>query len=88
VIYEIPEKELLELDILESVPQGLYNRETFLVLGENDEWQKTDLYRVAEPKGPFRPARSYVDLMLDGAKLHGLDPEYVKKIEGFFENSI
>jgi hypothetical protein len=88
VIYEIPEKELLELDILESVPQGLYNRETFLVLGETNEWQKADLYRVAEPKGPFRPARSYVDLMLDGAKIHGLDPEYVKKIEGFFENSI
>jgi hypothetical protein len=88
VIYEIPEKELLELDILESVPQGLYNRETFLVLGENNEWQKADLYRVAEPKGPFRPARSYVDLMLDGAKAHGLDPEYVKKIEGFMEYSI
>jgi hypothetical protein len=87
VIYEIPEKELLELDILESVPQGLYKRETFMVLGENNEWQKADLYRVTEPKGPFRPARSYVDLMLNGARAHGLDPIYVKKIESFYEHS-
>jgi hypothetical protein len=87
VIYEVPEEELLELDILESVPQGLYKRETFRVLGENSEWQKADLYRVTDPKGPFPPARSYVDLMFSGAKAHSLDPIYVKKIESFYTDS-
>ena len=87
VIYEIPEQELIDLDILESVPQGLYKRETFRVLGENMEWQKADLYRVSDPKGPFIPSRSYVELMLTGAKAHGIDPEYVKKIEELYEES-
>jgi gamma-glutamylcyclotransferase (GGCT)/AIG2-like uncharacterized protein YtfP len=87
VIYDVPEDELLELDVLESVPQGLYRRETFLVLGEAKEWHEADLYRVVEPKGPFTPSRSYVELMLAGAKAHGLAHEYVKKIEEIYERS-
>jgi len=87
VIYEVPDDELLELDVLESVPQGLYRRETFLVLGEDGKWHEADLYRVAEPKGPFTPSRGYVELMLAGAKAHGLAPEYVKKIEEIYEVS-
>ena len=35
VIYECDESEIKELDILESVPQGLYKREVFKVLGED-----------------------------------------------------
>ena len=81
VIYDVPEKELKELDILESVPQGLYKRETFLVLGEDGGWHQADLYRVSEPKGPFTPSKSYVELMLAGAREHGLAPEYIRKIE-------
>lgn len=88
VIYECDEKELLELDILESVPQGLYKRETFKVLGEDLEWHLADLYRVAKPMGPFTPARGYVELMLSGARDHGLDPEYVRVIEAMYERSI
>ena len=87
VIYEVPENELLDLDVLESVPQGLYRRETFLVLGEDGEWHEADLYRVTEPKGPFTPSRGYVELMLAGARAHGLAPEYVKKIEEIYAGS-
>ena len=87
VIYDVPEDELLDLDVLESVPQGLYRRETFLVLGDDMEWHMADLYRVAEPKGPFTPSRSYVELMIDGAKDHGLAPEYIKKIQEIYERS-
>jgi gamma-glutamylcyclotransferase (GGCT)/AIG2-like uncharacterized protein YtfP len=43
VIFDIPEAELLELDILESVPEGLYRRETFLVLGEDGQWHGAEL---------------------------------------------
>ena len=88
IIYECNEDELINLDIIESVPQGLYKRETFKVLGEDGEWHLADLYRVANPKGPFTPARSYVELMLSGAHEHGLDPEYVKVIEAIYERSI
>ena len=88
VIYRVDAKEMEELDILESVPQGLYKREKFLVLGENEKWIEADLYRVAKPKGPFTPSKSYVELMLSGAKDHGIDPNYMKIIEAIYERSI
>jgi len=88
IIYECNEDELINLDIIESVPQGLYKRETFRVLGEDGEWHLADLYRVSNPKGPFTPAKGYVELMLSGALEHGLDPEYVKIIEAIYERSI
>ena len=80
VIYEVPLEEMLRLDEVESVPQGLYSRETFLVLGEDGEFHEADLYRVVKPEGPFTPARSYVELMLEGAKEHGLDQEYIEEL--------
>ena len=45
---------------------------------------KADLYRVANPKGPFTPAKSYVELMLSGAKAHKLDPGHIKVIEEIY----
>ena len=80
VIYEVPEEEMLHLDEVESVPQGLYARETFLVLGEDGGWHEADLYRVVRPEGPYAPARGYVELMLDGAEAHGLDAGYVGEL--------
>lgn len=88
VIYEVPEEELKVLDVLESVPQGLYRREAFIVLGEDGGWHEADLYRVARPQGPFTPSRGYVELMLSGALEHGLDPGYIKKIEAIYEGSL
>ena len=87
VVYDVSVKDIEELDILESVPQGLYKRETFKVLGEDGKWHDADLYRVSEPKGPFTPSKSYVALMLNGAKEHGLASEYIKKIEGILSRS-
>ena len=88
VIYECDESEIKELDILESVPQGLYKREIFKVLGEDGQWHDADLYRVVDPKGPFTPSKGYVELMLTGAKRHCLDPDYIKVIETIYACSI
>lgn len=85
-IYDVPEDEMIKLDELESVPQGLYSRETFLVLGEDGEWHEADLYRVVEPVGPFTPAKSYIALMLEGAEAHGLDPGYVEELRKLYES--
>ncbi len=49
VLYEISDEEFEELDVVESVPQGLYVRETYLVLGEDRCWHPADLYRCAKP---------------------------------------
>jgi gamma-glutamylcyclotransferase len=80
VIYDVPEEEMLALDVVESVPQGLYARERFLVLGEDGGLHRANLYRVVRPEGPFTPAKSYVELMLEGAEEHDLDPEYVERL--------
>ncbi|MBD3206893.1 gamma-glutamylcyclotransferase [Candidatus Bathyarchaeota archaeon] len=87
VIYDITSNELQELDILESVPQGVYSRDKFLVLGEDLEWHQADLYRVVNPQGPFTPSKTYVELMLEGAKQHQLDPIYVQKIQEIYYRS-
>jgi hypothetical protein len=80
VIYDIPEEELLDLDILESVPQGLYRRDTFLVLGEDGLWHEAELYRVSNPMGPYAPSKGYVEDMIEGAREHGLTTEYVESL--------
>ena len=85
-IYDVPEDEMIKLDEVESVPQGLYSRETFLVLGEDGEWHEADLYRVVEPDGPFTPAKGYIALMLEGAEAHGLDPGYVEDLRRLYES--
>jgi gamma-glutamylcyclotransferase (GGCT)/AIG2-like uncharacterized protein YtfP len=80
VIYEIPEEEIDELDILESVPEGLYRRDTFLVLGEDGKWHRADLYRVTKPTGPYPPSKGYLDDMIEGARDHGLEAGYIEKL--------
>jgi len=57
------------------------------VLGEDGKWHEAELYRVIDPQGPFPPARSYVEIMLEGARDLGIDPEYIKKIEEFLSQS-
>jgi len=86
-LYEMTEQELIAMDNLEDCYKDTYRRETFLVLGEDGKWHKADLYRVVDPQGPFAPERSYVEIMLEGARDLKIDPEYIKKIEGFLSRS-
>jgi len=44
VIYTIGKKKIEALDILEDVPLGIYTRETFKVITEDDDCYKADLY--------------------------------------------
>lgn len=83
VFYRIKRQEIEDLDKLEDVPKDIYRRETFQILGEDGNWHAADLYRVANPLGPYRPARQYVEWMLAGAKEHGLPEDYIKQIEGY-----
>ena len=80
VLYDIDEAEIEALDVLENVPEGIYLRETFLVLGEDGSWHHGDLYRVAHPDGPYKPAKQYVDWMIAGAKEHHIDADYTAKL--------
>ncbi len=80
VIYDVRKSELDELDILENVPEGIYRRDTYFVMGEDGQWHRADLYRVSTSTGPYTPSRSYVDFMIEGAREHGLDADYVEQL--------
>ena len=82
VIYDIPKAEILELDILEDIPLGLYKREAFLVRDEKGGWQQAHLYRIVNPTGPYVPAGRYIEMMIEGAREHGLDGAYIEALAG------
>ena len=81
IVYRIERAEMDALDELENVGEGLYRREEFLVLGDDDAWHKADLYRVARPAGPFAVAPEYLAYMLEGAREHDLPSDYVTRLE-------
>jgi len=80
VLYEIPEDEVEALDEVMGVDRGLYTRQLFLVLGEDGRLHKAALYRAVEGGGLYTPSRRYVELMLEGAEEHRLDPGYVERL--------
>ncbi len=81
VIFDIAQTEFAAMDVMESVPENLYRRDTFLTFSEDDKWHKADLYRVVTPRGPFMPSKGYLDGMIKGAHEHGLPPKYIKRFE-------
>ena len=81
VLYEVNNEELLNLDSIEGIPEGIYYRQTIYVIDESGKAVKTATYRTTNPKGPFKPTKRYIGLMISGAKECGLDPDYVKELE-------
>lgn len=86
VIYTIDKKEMEALDILEDVPLGIYNRETFKVIAQDGTWYNADLYYVANPKGPFIPSLKYLGYMIKGAKAQGINQPWIDYLEALKEN--
>jgi len=87
-IFEVDEAEMLDLDVKEGYYIGDYERKTFIALGEDKKWYDTELYQVIDPQGPFKPSKSYVKGMLEGAKELKIDPTYLKTIEQFYTDSL
>jgi hypothetical protein len=81
VLYEISREEMGRLDAVEAVPEGLYYRQTVLVVDESGGILEAETYRTTRPRGPFKPTRRYLDLMVKGAREHGLDAEYIMELE-------
>ena len=77
VLFVVKGAELEALDRLEDIPLGLYQRQTFLVLGRDGLWHRGDLYRVVTAEGPFAPADAYLDMMLEGGAEQGLPEDYL-----------
>lgn len=81
VLYWISKKEMEALDILEDVPLGIYKRETFQVLGDDGKWYAADLYRVANPKGPYTPSKQYLDIIIAGATEHSINKDWIARLK-------
>ena len=81
VVYTIDKKEMEALDILEDVPLGIYNRETFKVIAPDGTWYNADLYYVANPKGPYIPSLKYLGYMIKGAKAQGINQPWIDYLE-------
>ncbi len=80
VIYSVQKNEVLDLDVLEGVPEGKYQKGQFLVLGDDKEWYEVNLYMPADPGDRIPPAPHYLDDMIAGARAHGLDADYTEKL--------
>jgi gamma-glutamylcyclotransferase (GGCT)/AIG2-like uncharacterized protein YtfP len=81
ILYDVNDEELLHLDSIEGVPEGIYYRQTIYVVEESGKALKAATYRTTNPKGSFKPTKRYVGLMINGAKEHGLDSDYIRELE-------
>jgi gamma-glutamylcyclotransferase (GGCT)/AIG2-like uncharacterized protein YtfP len=81
VLYDVSNEELQHLDSIEGVPEGIYYRQTIYVVDESGKPMKAVTYRTTNPRGPFKPMRKYLDLMIKGAKEHGLEQDYIQQLE-------
>lgn len=88
VVYTIDKKEMEALDILEDVPLGIYNRETFKVISPDGKWYNADLYYVANPKGPFTPSIKYLGYMIKGAKAQGINQPWIDYLENLRDETL
>jgi gamma-glutamylcyclotransferase (GGCT)/AIG2-like uncharacterized protein YtfP len=84
IVYDVSTEEMEYLDTIEGVPEGIYYRQKVLVLDERGKLLEADTYRTTDPKGPYTPTRRYLGLMINGAKEHGLDPDYIKDLEELY----
>lgn len=81
IIYDVPDEEMVKLDGVEGVPEGIYFRQTIIVVDEQGRPVKATAYRTTNPRGPYKPRRKYLDLMIKGARKHGLNEEYINELE-------
>ena len=88
VLFEVPEEEMVALDTIRGGYLSQYYRKTLITVGEDGNFYPADIYRVIDPQGPYEPSRGYVKIMLDGAREHDLDPDYIKMIEEFYEKGV
>jgi cation transport regulator ChaC len=80
VAYLLDVSECDRLDRTEGVPGGLYER-TPVVLCVDEERVKAFTYRSAFASAGRKPSLRYLDLLLDGARRHGLPVEYLQTLQ-------
>ena len=76
---EVDEGCLASMDRVEGVPTA-YRRERVAVFDDAGQPQEAMTY-VANRTGEFLPSRSYLEVILRGARAYGLPAEYIGHLE-------
>ncbi len=79
VLWDITEVHRDALDAYEQYPTE-YGRAEVTVTTFDGRTVPAFAY-VARPQGTFRPGRRYRDALVEGARAHGLTPEYIRFLE-------
>jgi 2-hydroxychromene-2-carboxylate isomerase len=83
VLYCLTPEDAERLDRTEGVPVGVYRRiPVEVAVGEADA-VAAFTYQSALGIPGRRPSARYLGLLLEGARAHGLPPEYIAWLEGF-----
>jgi cation transport regulator ChaC len=80
VVHLLSDEDAERLDRTEGVHVGLYFREDVAVVTD-DRVVPGFAYRSARTSVGRKPSARYLDILLDGARHHGLPAEYVRTLE-------
>jgi gamma-glutamylcyclotransferase (GGCT)/AIG2-like uncharacterized protein YtfP len=79
VLYEVDEACVATMDRVEGVPTA-YRQERVTVIDDAGDAREALTY-VANKTGDFYPSRAYIEVIVRGARAHGLPDDYVAKLE-------
>jgi cation transport regulator ChaC len=82
VLYALTPQDCDRLDRTEGVHVGLYQRIPVEV-AVGDERVEAFTYQSSQTQAARKPSPRYLRLLLDGARHHGLPPEYIRYLESF-----
>ncbi|MDI6857618.1 MAG: gamma-glutamylcyclotransferase [Dehalococcoidia bacterium] len=79
VLYEVDDTCIATMDRVEGVPTA-YRRERVTVVDDAGDAREALTY-VANKTGDFYPGRSYVEVILRGARAYALPDDYIATLE-------
>lgn len=82
VAYRIHAAAALRLDRTEGVHRGFYQRIVADVVADGDERIRAFTYQSPHRRPGRRPSARYMNLILRGARHHGLPADYTRYLEG------
>jgi gamma-glutamylcyclotransferase len=81
-VYLLAREDCDRLDRSEGVHAGVYRRIAVNVLLDDEEVVAAFTYHSSRTTQRRKPSARYLGLILDGAREHGLPPDYVRFLEG------
>ena len=82
VLFNINSNDLVSLDVAEGVNFGYERRDDFLVIRSNDQTKiRTTTYLALKIDTNLSPFDWYLDLVIAGAKQHGLPTAQISKFQ-------